>query len=91
MGGGEVGLSDVGGVLNRVVRGNSRILTSIDAVVDHTYLVGLVGGSSSDLTLVARGKLSEITVVVTLPINRMLVSHRTWYTILGHSYAYILK
>ena len=36
-----------------------------------TYLVGLVGGGSSDLTLVAGSKLGEITVVVTLPVYRL--------------------
>ena len=33
------------------------------------YLVGLVGSGGSDLALLARGELGEITVVVTLPAS----------------------
>lgn len=33
------------------------------------YLVGLVSSSGSNLALVARCELSEITVVVTLPVD----------------------
>lgn len=39
------------------------------------YLVGLMGGSSSNLALVARGKLSEVAVVVTLPVETSVQLH----------------
>jgi hypothetical protein len=34
-----------------------------------SYLVGLVGGGGSDLTLLTRSKLGQVTVVVTLPVD----------------------
>lgn len=39
-----------------------------------------MGGGGSDLALVARGKLSEVAVVVTLPIVRTTVSLCSLYT-----------
>jgi hypothetical protein len=35
-----------------------------------TYLVSLMGGGSSNLALVTRSELSEVTVVVALPIDK---------------------
>jgi hypothetical protein len=37
---------------------------------EKSYLVGIVGSSGGNLALLARGELSEVTVVVTLPVNR---------------------
>ena len=34
------------------------------------YLVGLVGSRGSDLALLARGELGEVSVVVTLPVTQ---------------------
>ena len=36
-----------------------------------SYLVGLVSSGSSDLALLTRGELSEVTVVVALPVGRI--------------------
>lgn len=38
-----------------------------------SYLVGLVRSSRSDLALLARSKLSKITVVVTLPEDLLVL------------------
>jgi len=38
------------------------------------YLVSLVGSSGSNFTLLAGSKLSQITVVITLPVFETLVS-----------------
>lgn len=68
----ELSLSDVGGVLNM---DGEHVLqkkcwgsaTEGSGVLG--YLVSLVGSVGSLLSLIARGKLGEITVVVTLPIS----------------------
>ena len=75
MGGGKLGLSNIGGTLverERLAFVNRRHeLRWQSAMSDvSTNLVGLVGGSSSSLALVAGSKLSEVTVVVALPGTR---------------------
>lgn len=68
MGRGEISLGDIGGVL---IIGQLEWVLFLRISMYKTYLVSLVGGGSSDLTLVARSKLGEITVVVTLPVYRL--------------------
>lgn len=55
---------------------------------DRTHLVSLMGSSSGNLALVARGEFGEITVVVTLPIVESISS--TDKVHLGDIGAYIL-
>ena len=43
----------------------------MDERCEAAYLVGLVGGSGSDLALLTGGELGEVTVVVTLPAVEM--------------------
>lgn len=45
--------------------------------VVETYLVSLVGSSGSILALLAGGKLSEITVVITLPVETDRIKWRS--------------
>jgi hypothetical protein len=61
VGWGQLGLSNIGGVLGSI-NGDVDGVCSIS-----TYLVGLVGGSGSNLALLAGSKLSQVAVVVTLP------------------------
>jgi len=58
----QVGLSDIGSVLEEC---QSRRIAD---VTDRTYLVGVVGGSGSALALLTTGELGKVTVVVTLPV-----------------------
>ena len=66
--GGQVGLSNVGGVLLWLARIISQQTTC-------AYLVGFMGRSGSDLALVARSELGEVTVVVTLPVVLSALNH----------------
>lgn len=62
VGGGELGLSNVGGRLWT----QSMSALQVNHVVA-SYLVGLVCGGSGNLALLAGSELGEVTVVVTLP------------------------
>lgn len=62
VGWGQLGLGDVGSVL----RGRG-LATPEGSVWYTTDLVSLVGSSGSNLALLARSKLSQVAVVVTLP------------------------
>lgn len=64
VGGGKVSLSDIGSVLRWSASCAARS-------TNETYLVSLVGGGSSNLALVAGGKLSEIAVIIALPAKRL--------------------
>jgi hypothetical protein len=44
------------------------------SIRNSAYLVGLVGSSCSNLALLARSKLSQIAVIVTLPIIKYLLA-----------------
>jgi len=61
----KFGLSDIGSVLIDLVN-----IAFGDPLPQGTYLVSLVGGGGSLLTLTARSELSKVTVVVTLPVHR---------------------
>lgn len=72
MGGGELSLSDIGGVLN------VHVSTCLErnAVVQPQkwsgvfgYLVRLMGSSGSFLSLIARSELGKITMVITFPVS----------------------
>lgn len=69
---GELGLSDIGGVLNAHV---STCLEKNVAVQPQMwsgvfgYLVSLMSCSGSFLSLIARGKLGKIAMVITFPIS----------------------
>lgn len=69
----ELSLSDVGGVLNvdgeHVLQKKKCWGSATEGSGVLGYLVSLVGSVGSLLSLIARGKLGEITVVVTLPIS----------------------
>ena len=62
--GSQLSLSDIGGILLCVRHCRSKYDGELLA-----YLVGLVSGSGSSLALIARGELSQISVVVTLPVH----------------------
>lgn len=67
----KLGLSNVGGALYKVKRLEQEPFirhVKFRGVVP--YLVGLVGSGSSNLTLLARGKLGKIAVIITLPVHR---------------------
>lgn len=67
--GGEIGLGNFGSVL---YGGDQQIAQSAVRKMQMPwapYLVGVVSGSGSNLALLAGGELSEVTVVVTLPVN----------------------
>lgn len=66
VGWGEFGLSDIGSVLIDLVS-----IAFGGPLPQGTYLVSLVGGGSSCLTLAARSELSKVTVVVTLPVHQV--------------------
>lgn len=63
VGGGELGLGNVGGALF----GEWLKESGCKAVMKMPYLVCLVSGGSSALALLATGELGKVTVVVTLP------------------------
>lgn len=54
-----------------VIEDNVEKTTPLWSLVIETYLVSLVGSSGSVLALLAGGKLSEITVVITLPVTQI--------------------
>jgi len=64
VGGGEISLGDVGGILLMQISGCHGAKSSQPS----KYLVGLVGSSSSNLALVPGSELSEVAVVVSLPV-----------------------
>ena len=59
----QLGLCNVGGILDRALEYGSNIVIQVG-----TNLVSLVSSSCSNLALLARGKLSQVAVVVTLPV-----------------------
>lgn len=67
VGRGEIGLSNIGSVLVEIVSNSVSGKKGLTSNYQ-TYLVSLVSSGSSDLALVARGELSEVAVIVALPI-----------------------
>ena len=70
VGGGELGLGNVGGTLRGgqvSASSNRRKARAMDELLENPYLVSLVGSGGSNLALLARGELGEVAVVVTLP------------------------
>jgi hypothetical protein len=82
VGWGELGLCNVGSVL----RGKRSAKLQSIMITETTNLVGLVGSLGGLLSLIARGELSEVTVVVTLPgwlsAREPLISHEVLTNIL---------
>lgn len=78
--GGQLGLSDIGSALKeRVVLSDSMFSDTAAFNPDHSHLVGVVSSSGGTLALLAGGELSEVAVVVTLPISRSAtVSFGNW-------------
>lgn len=70
MSGGELGLGDFGGVLERKLVVDMQDWEGCDGA----YLVGLVGGGRCRLALLTGRELGEVTVVVSLPGEDIIVS-----------------
>ena len=69
MGWGELGLCNIGSVLNTLV---SNHIESTD--IENTYFVSFVSSSGGNLALLTGGKLSQVAVVITLPVLKPIIS-----------------
>jgi hypothetical protein len=72
VGGGELGLGNVGGVLW------DMLVSDRVCGVWELYLVSLVCGSGSTLALLSRGELGQVAVVITLPIEQNSQNRIVW-------------
>jgi hypothetical protein len=65
---GELSLCNIGGILDK------RIISRVSEQVEiGTNLVSLVSSSCSNLALLPGGKLSQITVIVALPVRELML------------------
>ena len=75
VGRGQLGLGNIGSALRCEKKKKEKRITLVKGLwrasrentTSYFYLVGLVGRGGGSLALLARGKLGEITVVVSLP------------------------
>ncbi len=70
MSGSKFGLGYIRSILKRVISESANFILNL-----LTYLVSLMSSSSGNLALLARCELSQIPMIVTLPVTRLILTY----------------